>query len=129
MEYVAAGILTGLSCATLGYATLLESIHDRYTPDYTWVTVAGGFALICAGFWLWLWLEPLPINNQFAAFWRLSFLTCTAGCPIISWQIGQNRSRRDMRQRSGNSSGHGKGSASEIGSESGGHYDEDARRS
>ncbi|MBX0328245.1 hypothetical protein K2Z83_11210 [Oscillochloris sp. ZM17-4] len=128
MEYLTAGILTGMSCVTLGYAALLDAIHDRYTPDHIWVTVAGGFVIVGAGLWLWLWLVPPRADQQFDAFWRFAFLTCTAGFPIIAWQLGQNRARRSIRRRDGISPGTGKASGGEIVSGSGGQDGEDARR-
>jgi hypothetical protein len=128
MDYATAGILTGMACAALGYSVLLESLHDRYTPDHIWVTVAGGFVIVGAGLWLWLWFDPLDPLDQFGAFWRFTFLTITAGCPTISWQIGQNRARRNMRQRDEVSTAAEKRNGSEFGSEGGGFYDEDTRR-
>jgi len=61
--------------------------------------------MIIAGMLAWLWLEPLPTNDQFAAFWRLCYLACAAGFPIIAWQIGQHRARELLRAHAQNSTG------------------------
>lgn len=77
---------------------LFHTIHHVYAPDWIWLTVVGGNALIGGMFALWLGLDPLPAAT-YAAFWRLLALNVAAGVPIIAWQIGQANARPKLRQR------------------------------
>lgn len=71
------------------YAYLLERTHDRYTPDWTWLTVVIGNFFIGLALGGLCWLGELPA----AAFWHLVGLNVTAGSVIIIWQLDQSRRR------------------------------------
>lgn len=91
-------ILTGAMGASALYAALLQHLHHRYSPDYTWLTVVGGNALIGATMALFCWLGRIP----WQAFWLLVAINVVMGIPIITWQMGQAVARRSrLEQRNG----------------------------
>lgn len=72
-----------------GYAELLDRIHDLYSPDYIWVTVAGGVGLILLALGAVCLTGLLPYQALLIA----TTLAASAGVPIIRWQ------RRQAKQR------------------------------
>lgn len=96
-------ILLAAAGASTGYAALLQRLHARYSPDYTWITVVGGNALIGGFLALFCLIGRLP----WQAFWYLFFLNVAAGLPIIAWQIGQRAARRSALERRENGGDHG----------------------
>jgi hypothetical protein len=95
---VAAPLLLSVATTTTVYALILNRIHDKYTPDWTWLTVVGGNVQIGLWFALWEHISPLP-KKPLAAFWRLLAVNLAAGLPIIAWQLGQNQLRPQLRRR------------------------------
>lgn len=86
-------ILLGAAVASALYALLLNWLHPRYAPDWVWLTVVGGNALIGLFFALFCWIGAIP----WRAFGLLVALNVAAGIPIIVWQIGLSRARALMR--------------------------------
>lgn len=87
--------------SSIAYAAILNRIHHIYAPDYIWVTVVAGNAIIWGWLALWLWLEPTPAGMALAPAWRLLALNLAAGLPIIVWQIYQASQRPSNRRRIG----------------------------
>jgi predicted tellurium resistance membrane protein TerC len=79
----------------IGYALWLEQMHDTYTPDYIWLTVVGGVALIGIAMLALCIGGALPID----AFWHLFGLSCTSGAVIIAWQLWQANKRKKEREK------------------------------
>lgn len=73
-----------LFIAAIGYAKFLnqKKIHDWYSPDYVWLTVVGGDALIGCAIGALCLVSALP---WIAAMLYVS-LHIAAGLPIIAWQ-------------------------------------------
>jgi hypothetical protein len=90
---IAAWVLTGTASLSAVYSWFLNSIHHIYAPNWIWVTVVGGNALIGGMLALWLWLDPVQAGAIFQPFWRLLALNIAAGIPIIAWQIWQAAQR------------------------------------
>jgi len=71
------------------YAIVLHHIHDRYTPDWIWLTVVGGNLLILMALLALCLTSVLPL----AAFFHGAGLNVAAGVPIIIWQLWQQGQR------------------------------------
>jgi uncharacterized membrane protein len=88
-----AAILVALSATTALYAFVLERLNERYVPNWTWLTVVIGNALIGGALWaVERWSEPLTFGVYL-------FANIAAGGPIIGWQLWQNERRRRERAR------------------------------
>lgn len=77
------------------YAIILnwKPINERYTPDWTWLTVVGGNGLILAALYTLCAIGELP----YEAFYHALAANIAAGIPIIVWQVGQAVNRRRRR--------------------------------
>jgi hypothetical protein len=73
------------------YAWYLQTLDKAYEPNWTWVTVVGGNAIIGMAFLAICLLAP-PLARV-SYFYHLLALNCTAGVPVIIWQEGQRRKR------------------------------------
>lgn len=89
------GIHIALFLACWGYAELLDRIHEIYTPDYVWLTVVGGVALIILAFAAVAATGLIPWQAVLIA----TTLASTAGIPIIRWQRQQAKQRAAERAR------------------------------
>lgn len=69
------------------YALLLEAMHARYNPWWTWFTVVIGDGFILLGIWVF---EQRGVE---LTFWRCFWTFVAAGVPIIIWQLAQNGAR------------------------------------
>lgn len=78
-------IYASLFLSTIVYALVLERVHDLYTPDFVWVTVVIGNAMIGLALLALCLIGELPMT----AFWHLFGLNMCAGSVIVSWQIWQ----------------------------------------
>jgi hypothetical protein len=82
-----------LFIAALGYAKFLnqKKVHEWYSPDYVWLTVAGGDLLIGLAF------GALYLLNVFGLIVPLLYISLhiVAGLPIIAWQ--QSRAHKRAR--------------------------------
>ena len=87
-------IVLGALISSTAYAAILNRVQERYTPNWTWLTVVGGTALT------WGWYAALcgrGILPWSAAVWFV-VLFCATGAPVIAWQLGQWEDRRRKRQ-------------------------------
>ena len=89
------GVHILLFIASWGYAELLDRIHDIYSPDYIWVTVVGGVALIIAAVGGVCAIGLLPWQAMLFA----ATLSIASGLPIIRWQVRLARKRAEVRAR------------------------------
>lgn len=84
-----------LFIATSLYAIGLQRIHDLYSPNFVWVTVVVGNAMIGGALAALCWADVLP----WAAFSHLVGLNVAGGTPIIIWQLWQANQRRIALER------------------------------
>lgn len=74
-----------LSCTV--YAIVLAAIRRtpyNYEPNYTWLTVVVGNALLGFHYWWGQVVEPVSGTD---AFLRLFFINVAGGAPVIIWQL------------------------------------------
>lgn len=91
-------ILLGAVVTSTIYAAFLNRIQERYTPNWTWLTVVGGTVLTWGWYAALCWRGVLPWS---AAQWFV-YLYLATGAPIIAWQLGQWEDRRRKKiQRNG----------------------------
>lgn len=86
---IAIWVLGGTVAVCALYSWFLNRIHHIYAPNWIWVTVVGGNAIVGGMFALWLWLT----GASFTPFWQLLALNVAAGIPVIGWQIWQAAER------------------------------------
>lgn len=89
-------IYLALFIAAVAYAALLERLHDLYTPDYIWVTVVVGNAMI--GLSMLALCLTGAVGGELSAFWHLAGLNADAGSVIIAWQVWQ-ATRRHLQRK------------------------------
>lgn len=94
MDATALWILLGATAASAAYAAVLERIHHLYAPDWIWLTVVGGNAMIGGAFALFCGLGYIP----WLAFQLLFAINVAMGVPIVTWQIGQRYARAKSRR-------------------------------
>lgn len=88
-------VYAALFLAICLYAVVLDHIHDRYVPDYVWLTVVIGEGMIMLAYAA---LELLSVNFTFF----LIFLgQAVAGTPIVVWQLIQHGRRAGGRANNG----------------------------
>lgn len=82
-----------LFVVSAGYAAFLnqKKIHEWYSPNYVWLTVVGGDALIGLALLALYLIDAVPLD---ALIFYMS-LHIAAGLPVISWQ------RRRAAKRAG----------------------------
>lgn len=98
MDSTVLWILLGAALASAAYAAFLDRIHDKYAPDWIWVTVVVGNTMVGGVFALFCGLGYIP----WLAFQLLFAINVAMGTPIIAWQIGQRNARQATRRpRSG----------------------------
>jgi hypothetical protein len=87
----ATAIYVATTVATSAYAAYLETLHKSYDPDWTWLTVVGGNAILGIAFLGVCHAAPPPTSTGY--FWHLVGLNCAGGAPIIVWQLWQREQR------------------------------------
>jgi Na+-transporting NADH:ubiquinone oxidoreductase subunit NqrB len=80
-----AAIYAGTTVATAAYATWLETYKRSYEPNWTWVTVVGGNAILGMSFLAICIAAPPTKPSSF--FWHLVGVNIAGGMPIILWQL------------------------------------------
>lgn len=93
MDNIIIAIHALLFLVIAGYAAWLDG-HPSYAPDWTWITVAGGNALIIGALTLLAWLTPFV---PWSVIVLDVTLNVTAGIPIIYWQRQQAKQRAAER--------------------------------
>lgn len=100
MAPLTAAILIALALTTSLYAIVLNRISNRYVPDWVWITVVVGNAMIGLGLWaIEAWSERLTFGLVVAA-------NVAAGGPIIVWQLWQRERRRRERLEAARAAAH-----------------------
>lgn len=82
-------VLLLAAVASACYAAILNHIQHTYTPDWVWVTVVVGNAMIGLVQAVFCAMRVLP----WEAFLLLLYTNIAMGLPIIVWQISQARAR------------------------------------
>ena len=91
----AALVLGGLLLWCTGYAALLQRLHDRYVPDYVWLTVVLGN--------LWIIIAYAILNTLGFSGWAwLLAANAAGGTPVLLWQGWQAMDRRITRLKRAN---------------------------
>lgn len=88
-------ILAASAALSIGYCVVLERLHDIYTPDHIWVTVALGNAFILGSAAICAWLNLLQWQDVGIFF----LMNAAWGVPVISWQLWQAARRRRQLER------------------------------
>lgn len=82
-----------LTAWCVGYAAVLDRIHDLYSPRYIWATVVAGDVWIGLAFGACLLIGTPPTLVP----WLYISLHVAAGVPIVLWQLYQNYKRDTER--------------------------------
>lgn len=93
-------IFAALGVAVTAYAMFLNHppINQWYTPDWVWLTVAGGNGLILLAILALAFIGELSLWQ----FWLMVIANVVAGIPIVIWQLiatARRRWVRDSRKR------------------------------
>lgn len=84
-------ILVMLTLVCIIYCIVLEQIHDRYVPDWIWLTVVFGEGFVIGALAL---MERYGVDITAL---RVLYANAAAGAPIILWQLYQVVRRKQER--------------------------------
>lgn len=73
------------------YCIILEILHDRYVPDWIWITVVIGEGFV---------IGALALQEHYGVditALRVFYANVIAGGPIIAWQLYQVHQRKQER--------------------------------
>lgn len=84
-------ILIVLALVCIIYCIVLELLHDRYVPDWIWLTVVIGEAFVIGALAL---MERYDVDITAV---RVLYANGAAGAPIILWQLYQVVRRKQER--------------------------------